>query len=133
VRHRFLALFLGLLVACGGSDEATPAGPGEQPDSSDDLPLIVGQWTTRGTDDVFGEVNVLLDLRTDGSLQLTMTQVDGALSVSFPGTWDLEGDRLRLQGTRFDDGEVTVRAEITDERLVLVSDDGSTETWQRRV
>ncbi|HJP33976.1 MAG TPA: hypothetical protein QGF95_25795 [Candidatus Latescibacteria bacterium] len=115
-----------MLLACGSDSPTEPPPPGK-------AESLVGAWHTRGDDPDLGEqVDVRLDLQESGVLRVTVTQPGGA-SLTFPGSWTVTDDMLRLHGAWFQpDGEVAVRCELTGDLLILTATDGSTQTWERR-
>lgn len=125
--RRFCFLSLLVLLACG--DEGQPT---EAPPAGDEAALI-GTWVTEGEDPQLGaNVDVTMDLMESGALRVTVSQPGGA-SLSFPGSWSLEVDRLHLRGVWFQpDGEVEVRVELEPGQMILHASDGSSQTWQRQ-
>mgnify|MGYP006919310236 FL=1 len=128
-----LVLVLGL-CACGEGAEGTAPTPVIEDKTS----ALIGTWHTMGNDpDLGGQVDVRLHLQQAGGLRVVETQVDGPLSLSFPGTWSLlhdesDTDLLQLRGAWFEpDGAIDVRCEIRDDVLILTAADGNTQSWQR--
>ena len=121
------AAVLCLLLAACGDKKPQPAGPGGDAPAAD----LVATWQTRGQDADLGSVEVRMALRDDGTLRLTVSP-DAGGSLSFAGTWEVAGERLRLRGAWFQpDGEVDVAWRRTGDELVLTDADGQAQTWER--
>tara|TARA_Y100000588_G_scaffold333322_1_gene372135 strand:+ start:147 stop:521 length:375 start_codon:yes stop_codon:yes gene_type:complete len=121
---------LALLVACGGEDAAEDR-------IVDDEPLaphspLVGTWTTTGTHEDFGAVDVVMELCQDGTLRMSVA-TDGGAQLNFPGVWRTEGETLVLEGEYFrPDNRSAVRWSIgADGALVLEDENGRSDEWQR--
>ena len=94
---------------------------------------LVGLWVTQGLDPELGEVHVAMTLYADGRLNIVQELSTGT-RFSFPGTWELDGDKLILKGIYFaPDGQSQVRYKITSEGLALEDEAGSIQIWRRAV
>ena len=71
------------LAACGGDDavEERIIDPVEVD------PPLVGTWTTTGTDEDFGAVDVIMELLRDGTLKMSVA-LDGGGQLKFPRRLD---------------------------------------------
>ena len=80
------------LAACGGDDavEERIIDPVEVD------PPLVSTWTTTGTDEDFGAVDVIMELLRDGTLKMSVA-LDGGGQLSFPGVWTTAGETLVLE------------------------------------
>lgn len=116
------------LVACGGDDavEERVIDPVEVD------PPLVGTWMTTGTDEDFGAVDVIMELRRDGTLKMSVA-LDGGGQLSFPGVWATDGETLVLEGEYFrPDNRSEVRWLIRDDGvLVLEDENGRSQEWKK--
>ncbi len=119
---------LGAALGCGGQDQAL--GDEEANGPSGPAALLIGTWSTSAVHDEYGEVEARLTLRADGSLTMVAV-LGGGGRLTFPGTWEVEGEELILRGAYFGPDEVA-RARYTiagDGALVLEDDSGQIQEW----
>ena len=114
---------------CGGD----PGGEDKIVDGSaePDRPLV-GTWTAMGTDEDFGAVEVVMELRGDGTLSMSVAMQGGG-QLTFPGTWTVEGSELVLEGEYFrPDKRSQVRWSLRDDGVLVLEDDsGESEEWMK--
>ena len=123
-----LVLWAVMLVGCGGE------GGGKGLESDEEAPpaaedSLLGQWTSSGSDPLYGPVEVLMSFDAGGALRLVLL-LEGGGRLSFPGSWHLEGEELVLQGTYFEEGS-RVRWGLEGDLLRLEDADGRVQQWQR--
>lgn len=116
------------LAACGGDDavEERIIDPVEVD------PPLVGTWTTTGTDEDFGAVDVIMELLRDGTLMMSVA-LDGGGQLSFPGVWTTAGETLVLEGEYFrPDNRSEVRWLIRDDGVLVLGDEnGRSQEWKK--
>lgn len=123
-----LVLWAMMLVGCGGE------GGGKGLDSDEEAPptaedSLRGQWASRGSDPLYGPVEVLMSFDAGGILRLVLL-LEGGGRLSFPGSWHLEGEELVLQGTYFEE-DSRVRWGLEGDLLRLEDADGRVQEWRR--
>ena len=132
-RRAFLWIALaGTALAQGCGTDARAVREEDSDGPSGASAQLIATWTTSAVHAELGEVEVLLTLREDGSLSMVMVTGAGG-RLTFPGTWELQGESLVLRGSYFEpDGENRTRYTIRDDGVLLLEDDtGETEEWSR--
>lgn len=123
---------MGMAVGAGCSE----AGEGMDDKVAANSPVsaqeLMGIWTTTNVDEDLGEISVLMTLEKEGSLSMVEIMAAGG-QLSFPGTWEQEGDHLILRGVYFKPaGEARVKFSIRDgDTLMLEDATGKIEEWKR--
>jgi hypothetical protein len=126
-----------LLVAWLAGDGCDSGSPASEPDlGNNPEPVVnahplVGTWQTSGTHERLGEVAIEMTLEEDGSLRMVVELTSGG-SLSFPGTWEVDGQTLILRGAFFAPDEMSeVSWSLTEDgHLLLVDAAGASQEWR---
>ena len=108
--------------------------PATAEDMKPDEKLLPGKWklTKTSAGDLPEGLKIVLEIEKGGKFKLTTTNGDEKDVVS--GTWKLDGNKLPIEfteGSRKGMKQTDTVKELTEKKLTLHDENGTTEYWER--
>ena len=132
-----LALIVLLICLAGSGCESDSVDPeadlGTNAEPVVSAPPVVGTWQTAGTHERLGQVETSMTLEANGTLRMVVELTSGG-SLSFPGTWEVDGQTLVLRGAFFapDETSEVSWAFTEDGHLLLMDAADASQEWRRK-